>query len=129
MKVSNLPDQVVRSIRKLRYDRILEKHEGPENWDSVFRYHSPEVMLIEGRHVLLPVAQEQHRNISVLRTIVSDDGESLTIFLKDTTYLPDPKEEMFFAGRVAVCDKLPGTKLYVAIMYHEWFIISFPRQI
>jgi len=35
MKVAELPLEMIEKIKKYRGDRIIEKHEGPENWDSV----------------------------------------------------------------------------------------------
>jgi hypothetical protein len=68
----------------------------------------------------LPVAQLQHANITILRTIWSADGRSLTLFLKDTTRYDDT----FSSGFLAVCDRIPGEAFFLAIVYHEWFIIG-----
>ncbi len=57
---------------------------------------------------------------------MGDQGQSLTIFLKDTTFVDDPEMEIFWGGFVAVCDKMPGETFYIAILYHEWFIIEPP---
>jgi hypothetical protein len=124
LELSDLSPEVIERIKSYRYDRILEKHEGPERWAAVLEYYNPEFMVINGYNVLLPVAQEQHRHITVLRCIVSSDAQTLTLFLKDTTYAPHPEEEFFFAGRVAVCDKFEGEEFFLAILYHEWFIIE-----
>lgn len=120
MKLADLSPETLVKIKSVRWDRIIEKHEGPESWDSVFRYCNPELMVIDGNPVLLPLDQTQHPHITILRTIWSDDGKSLTLFLKDTTYDDDP----FMSGYVAVCDQLEGENLYLAILYHEWFIIE-----
>lgn len=124
MKLSNLSPAVIEKIKSYRYDRFVEKHEGPENWASVLKYDEPEFMVVNGYNVLLPIAQERHPNIKILRCIISDDGQTLTLFLKDTTNITDPDEELFFAGRVAVCDKFEGEEFFLAILYHEWFIIE-----
>ena len=126
MTLSSLARQAIEKIKTYRYDRILEKHEGPEDWRSTLTYGDPEFLEIAGRSVLLPVDREQHPNITILRCIVSEDGQSLTIFLKDTTYVDDPRLEMFDAGFVAVCDKVPGEDFFLAILYHEWFLITPP---
>ena len=83
-------------------------------------------MVINVYHVLLPVYKEHHPNITILRCIVSDNGQTLTLFLKDTTYVDNPDEEIFFAWFVAICDKVPGEEFFIAILYHEWFIIENP---
>jgi hypothetical protein len=73
--------------------------------------------------VLLPIGKEHLPNITVLRCIASDDGQTLTLFLKDTTFATDPRYETLMAGFLAICDKMPGEDFFVAIVYHEWFII------
>ncbi|MBW4551510.1 MAG: hypothetical protein KME35_10420 [Aphanocapsa sp. GSE-SYN-MK-11-07L] len=107
-------------MKTIRWDRIIEKHEGPEDWGSVFRYHEPEFMMIDDHSVLLPIEQSRHPNITILRTIWSADGQSLTLFFKDTTYEDDP----FMSGYLAVCDKVPGEEFFLTVVYHEWFIIE-----
>jgi hypothetical protein len=124
MKLSDLSPTTLKRLRAYRWDRIIEKHEGPEDWASVLKYDTPEFLLVEGRPVLLPVSQERHRNITILRCIVADDGQTLTLFLKDTTHVSDPQAEQFLAGFVAICDRFPGDDFFVAIIYHEWFIIK-----
>lgn len=126
MQLSNLSPAVIERIKSYRYDRILEKHEGPERWASVLRYHDPEFMVVNGYHVLLPIPRQQHPNSTILRCIVSHDGRTLTLFLKDTTHITDPADELFFAGRVAVCEKFEGEQFFLATLYHEWFIVDNP---
>jgi hypothetical protein len=120
MKLSDLSPEALDRIRTVRWDRIIEKHEGPEDWDSVFKYYEPEFMMIEGRSVLLPVEKSHHSNITILRSIWSADGKSLTVFLKDTTY----DDDHFFCGYMAVCDKVAGDDFFLAVLYHEWFVIE-----
>jgi hypothetical protein len=67
---------------------------------------------------LLPVDRENHGHIHVDRCIVSTDGKTLTVFLQDTTYGTD----VFDAGYVAVCEKVPEQDRYIAIVYHECWI-------
>ncbi|MBI1842023.1 MAG: hypothetical protein HYR88_14380 [Verrucomicrobia bacterium] len=124
MKLSELSYSAIQRIRSCRFDRIIEKHEGPERWASVLDYHQPEFLAINGYDVLLPVGREHHPHVSVLRCIVADDARTLTLFLKDTTHVTDPVDEESFAGRVAICDRLEGEEFFLAILYHEWFIIE-----
>jgi len=124
MKLADLPVEMVVRIQSLNYDRILEKHEGPGHWADEFSYGKPEILLLDGRNVLLPVEQEQHPNITLLRSIVSSDERTLTLFLKDTTYTDGSENDWLDAGRLAICERLPGTEVYVATVYHEWFIIE-----
>ena len=120
MKLSELSTSTQELIKSVRWDRIIEKHEGPENWGSVLKYYEPEFLEIEGRWVLLPVERSHHPNITILRTIWSADGNSLTLFLKDTTY----DDEDFLSGYMAVCDKVKGEYFFLEVLYHEWFVIE-----
>lgn len=120
MKIANLTAEALEKIKTYRFDRIVEKHEGPENWEAFFRYYDLEFIRFNGHDVLLPVDREYHPNITLLRCIESADGQSLTLFLKDITYEDSP----FCAGFLAVCDRLPGENFFLAIVYHEWFIID-----
>jgi hypothetical protein len=120
MKLADLSPSVLAKISSIRWDRIIEKHEGPETWESVLAYYEPEFLAVERRWVLLPVAASQHPNLTILRTIWSESGHSLTLFLKDTTYDDDP----FFSGYMAVCERVKGEEFYLAVVYHEWFIIE-----
>ncbi len=120
MKVIDLSNETLAKIKTVRWDRIIEKHEGPETWESEFKYGEPEFIEIEGRWVLLPVEASRHQNITILRAIWSADGNSLTLFLKDTTF----DDDMFMSGYMAVCDRPKGEEFFLAVLYHEWFIIE-----
>ena len=120
MKIADLDQDCSVAIKSVRWDGIIEKHEGPEDWESVLRWYDPEFMLIDGRSVLLPVERSRHDNITILRTIWSADGHSLTLFLKDTTY----GDDWLTSGFMAVCDRMVDQAFYLAIVYHEWFIIE-----
>ena len=116
VKVSDLSPDVAAKIERRRYDQIVNKHEGPETWGSLEYY---EFIRCGPYHVLLPVDKEHHSNITIRRCITSDDHQSLTIFLEDVTY-----EKGIFAGRIAVCDKFEDQASFIAILYHECFIIE-----
>lgn len=73
--------------------------------------------------MLLPVDRKQHANITIRRSIFSADGQTLTLFLTDTTYFGG--DDLIFAGYLAVCDKLPGEEFFLAIIYHEWFATEY----
>jgi hypothetical protein len=55
MKLTGLSPETLEKIKPVRWDRIIEKHEGPEDWESVLKYYEPEFMMIEGHPVLLPI--------------------------------------------------------------------------
>jgi len=120
MKLSDLSAETLEKIKSVRWDRIIEKHEGPEDWESVLEYYEPEFMDIAGYPVLLPVERSHHQNITILRSIWSADGKSLTLFLKDITF----GDDLFDCGYMAVCDLVTGEDFFLAILYHEWFVIE-----
>lgn len=127
MYLSKLSPSALEKLKSWRWDRIIEKHEGPERWEDTLRYLDPEFLEIDGADVLLPVAKEQHRNITIRRCIPSADGLVLTVFLKDRTYVPKPEDEYFAAGYLAVCERIPGEAFYAAVLYHEWFMVENPK--
>ena len=120
MKLADLRAETIEKIKTYRFDRMVEKHEGPEDWEAFFRYYNLEFLQLNGHDVLLPLDREHHPNIGLIRCIESTDGQSLTIFLKDITYGDDP----FSAGFLAVCDRLPGENFFMALVYHESFIVD-----
>ena len=124
LRIPELTDEVLATIKARRYDRMVEKHEGPESWESFFRYGDPEFLQVQGFDVLLPVEKEHHPNITFLRVLVAEQRSALTIFLKDTTFVEEPNDEWFMAGFLAVCERMPGENFYIASVYHEWFIIE-----
>jgi hypothetical protein len=119
MRVADLSPEVRRRIAGMRFDWFVEKHEGPWEWGSWIDAMGVEFMTIDGRDVLLPVEGDHHPNITIVRCIPSADGDVLTIFLRDTTFWSD-----MFAGLLAVCEKVPGEDWYIALVYHEWFVID-----
>ncbi len=38
-------------------------------------------------------------------------------------------DDMFDSGYIAVCDRLQGEDFFLAILYHEWFIVNNPPEI
>lgn len=66
------------------------------------------------------IDREYHANITILRTTWSGDGNSVTIFLTDSTYELDASG----VGYVAICNKVAGEEFWLAVVYHEWFIIE-----
>jgi hypothetical protein len=123
MKLADVSLQALDKVRRMRYDYLVRKHEGPFDWRTELELADPEFLHVNGYDVLLPLERNQHPNITVLRCIVRDGGNSLTLFLKDTTDIADSREEVWAAGFVAVCDRVEGEAFFVAILYHEWFIV------
>ena len=127
LTLADLSFEAISKIRAYQWDGIIEKHEGPEDWNSTLTTYNPELLSAAGFPILLPVGRERNPNITILRSIVSRDGDSLTVFLKDTTHYPDPEDELFWTGRMAVCDRVPGEEFFLAIVFHEWFVIDSGR--
>ena len=117
MKIRDIPEETRQRIAKVRFDRIIEKHEGPFDWD--WWINEADFLELDGRWVLLPVPREDHANIHLVRSVLSKDEETVTLFLRDTTYDSEP----LFAGRLAVCERFPGASFYVAMVYHEWYAV------
>ena len=137
MKFAELSASALQTIKAYKWDSIVGKHEGPWDYGGLldvpdselafvreFGAFELEFINIHGFDVLLPVERQHHQNITILRCIESADGNTLTIFLKDTTYLEDSQEEFSEAGFMAVCDKCPNENFYIAIVYHEWFMVD-----
>ena len=123
MKVRDLSQETLQEIKAYRYDRLVGKHEGPFDWEDMFKYYEPEFLELDGRFVLLPLDKSRHANITILRIVIDKEGKTLTIFLKDTTY-SDSSDDEFFSGFVAICDKVPDENFFTTIFYHEWFILD-----
>ena len=98
----------------------MEQHEGSEDWEAFFRYYALEFLQLDGHDVLLLLDRECHSNIGLLRCIESAARQSLTILLKNITY----GDGSFSARFLAVYDRLPRENFFLAIVYHEWFIID-----
>jgi hypothetical protein len=124
MKVKDLSKETLQKVKAYRYDRLVGKHEGPEQWEDMFKYYEPEFLELEGKFVLLPLDKSRHVNITILRTIIDKEDKTLTIFLKDTTYSDSPDDELFMAGFVAICDGVLDENFFITIFYHEWFILE-----
>lgn len=116
MKIADLPLEIAGKLEKCLYDRLIDKHEGPETWGLLEDY---EFLKIDDFEVLLPVEKLHHPNIAIVKIITSEDKRTLTLFLRDTTY-----ETGLFAGRIAVCSKFESEDFLVAVLYHECFIVE-----
>lgn len=120
MKFAELKPETIEKLKTRLYDRIVEKHEGPERWKWKIEHGECEFIQTGEHFVLLPVYLEQLPNITILRVIESKDGNALTVFLKDTTYGDDD----FFSGFMAVCERFAGEDFFTATVYHEWFVLD-----
>lgn len=117
MRLQDLTAATLSKAATYRWDRIIEKHEGPEDWEYLLRDNIVEFIRIDGFDVLLPVDKENHVSITIERCIVSSDRETLTVFLNDSTC-----DSGMFGGYMAICEKVPNQDWYIAIVYHECWI-------
>jgi hypothetical protein len=134
MRIDDLSPDTLERLKKVRWDRFIEKHEGPFDWASELRRYDPDDFIYKvypdydaeaeypefiqiGEHwVLLPIGKKHHPNLTILHYFLSQDASKLVLYLKDTTYYED--------GFVAICDRFDAT-FYVATFYHEWYIIDY----
>lgn len=143
MSIDDLSPETLARLSASRWDRIIEKHEGPETWERKLRVRNyspddiiyrlepdfdpvaarPEFMFIGDYWTLLPVSRKQHANITILHHFLSEDHGKLVIYLKDTTY----DDSLLGAGYVTICDRQPEN-FYLATLYHEWFIIDYDPE-
>lgn len=129
LKVADLSAAVRERILSCRYDSIVEKHEGPLDWEwrldpGDSEFPPADFLLIAGQNVLLPIGRDHHANVTPLRWFFSEDREQFVVFLKDTTFVETSDDEFFSAGFVAICEKFPEENFYLATLYHEWFMVS-----
>ncbi|SPF31402.1 conserved hypothetical protein [Syntrophobacter sp. SbD1] len=116
--IEEISPEASNKVKNYRYDILIEKHElFPWKWDIEQNFGA--FLNIGDLNVLLPVGRENQANISVLRCIISDDRETLTIFLKDTTYYSGSD-----AGFVAVCERVPLENWYIAFVYHACRLVT-----
>ncbi len=124
LRFQELLPETIDLIKTMYYDRIIEKHEGPERWEIMVDHYNLEFIEVEGRAVLLPVDQEHHPQITILRAMIEQNEQTMTLFFKDRTFAFESEPEHFTTGFVAVCEKFPSEPFYITILYHEWFIID-----
>ncbi len=142
LKIENISQQTREKILPLRYDQIVEKHEGPFDWEyklggreldtNLLKYfpdHDPiaetaQFLEIGSYNVLLPIGRKHHPNITILHHFFGQDLTKLVIYLKDTTY----DDDVYGSGYIAVCDLIQPENFYLATLYHEWFIIDYDKD-
>lgn len=143
MKVKELSPTTLATLKNKRYDRIVEKHEGPETWDwqlprseeriqklkevyqgSHYDFsmdNHAEFIQLAGVDILLPIGSNHHANLTFLHYFFSEDRQKIVLYIKDTTY----EDDAFGAGFVAICEKYLNEPFYIATLYHEWYIIDY----
>lgn len=121
MKLADLSQETLEKIEMMQWDRITENYEGLWGWESVLRSSKPDFLIIDEHPVLLPVDCGYHSNITILRTIWSADNRSLTLLLRDVTCRDKNSRNDKY---IAICNRIAGEDFFLAILYHEWFLID-----
>ncbi len=140
LKIEELSPETIDKISQIRYDRIVEKHEGPFDWKEQFAKprelpkdflkhfpdynsieHKPQFLTVGKHNVLLPVGREHHSHITILHYFLSEDHSKLVIYLKDITYYDDD----FTTGFMTICDLIEPENFYISTVYHEWFMTNY----
>jgi hypothetical protein len=140
LTIEELSPETIVKISQIRYDRIIEKHEGPFSWKNEFDEpeelpkewlarmpdynpidEKPQFLTIDGHNVLLPVGREHHSHITILHHFLSEDRAKLVIYLKDSTYYEDD----LTIGFMSICDLVEPENFYISTVYHEWFMTHY----
>ena len=128
MLLSDLSPETLARIKSWRFDRISRKARGPGILTDLFEWADLESDGPRRAPIRAPTGLRRTSipNITVLRSYASPDGESITLFLKDTSlaryYSPDPGA-VLGQGSWPSADRVEPD-LYVAVVFHEWFIVE-----
>ncbi|MBE9052208.1 hypothetical protein IQ243_17605 [Nostocales cyanobacterium LEGE 11386] len=142
MKVADLPTSVIEELITSEYWRIdidpgLDaKHEFFIRWEYLLpnphtANYEPgelaEVVNFNGYDILLPIGQNHHPHLNLLRLNVSADETSLTLFLFDT-YHGSWFDNIHAAryGFLAVADRYQkyGCNFFIASYYHFSYLVG-----
>ena len=66
MKLRDLSPEIIESLKALRYDRMVEKHES-YRWEWSLNHGDVEFLNLGGNDVLLPIPPESHVTIQFVR--------------------------------------------------------------
>ncbi|MCA1598157.1 MAG: hypothetical protein LC769_03905 [Chloroflexi bacterium] len=129
MKLADLSPARRAWLRDCLYDSLIEKHEGPWGWGGYLLDSADhaEFLVLGGHEVLLPIPADHNPYITALHSVADADGQFVTLWLKDM-YLGSrypsysEKDAWGWAGRLAVCQRAPGTDWFVAVFYHEMYL-------
>ena len=94
MKIEDLAPEVRSKLGRVRYDHFVGKHEGPWEYESWPGQEELEFLSAAGLWILLPIDRDNHSNITFERVIASQDAQTLTIFLRDTTFVDSPSDSL-----------------------------------
>lgn len=111
----SLPDDLRPLLASYHVDMLVEKHEG---WgDRYATDPNTRIALIGEYKVVLPIWYRRESKINILQIAPSTDGNMLTIYLLDSSYIEND-------GFVAIAEKIPDTDIYVAVIFHNSFWVA-----
>lgn len=141
--IGDIPAPILERIKQLRYDRILEKHEGPWNWSSALKYGDACILSLTEKKadvigtVLMPFDERFLEDIEVTFCDTMPDGmgggKLLLFFVCPSLAGYDNAEgrNRQWSGFCAVCNRIPiddeSTEyedFYVTVMLHETFFLE-----
>jgi len=114
MKLSELSEEAREKIKSHSWNQIVGTPQGSSPWEFVLDFKNPELIEIEGYHVLLPMQKERVLRQTIQRCIPSADGNTLILSFQDLSY-GDDGEPLF----LAICDKLPGEDIFLTTTLYE----------
>jgi hypothetical protein len=114
MKLSECSDKAIEKIKSHSWNNIVGRREASYAWGFVLDFENPELVDIEGYHVLLPMPKERFSRQTIRRCIPSIDGKTLVLSFQDLSF-GDDSEPLFFA----ICDKLPGEDIFLTTTLYE----------
>lgn len=130
MKFADVPQDVKDRLKTRRYDKFVEKHEGPWDYEYLVKNDLAEFLMVDGQAILLPIAHEDgFDKITVNRCIASADGNNITLFLRDRFYsdayeVDEEREKWFYEGFVAICERFEQENFFIALVYHSYYIVE-----
>jgi len=115
MKLSELSEEVREKIKSHNWKKMVGTRESSSSsWEYILDFYNPELVDIEGYHVLLPMRKDRFSSQTIQRCIPSADGNTLTLSFQDLSY-GDDSEPHF----LAICDKLPGEDFFLTTTLYE----------
>lgn len=138
MQVADLSPEQRQQLAAYALDTLREKHEG-WSWDIPLNYSA--FFTFDGYEVLLPIAEEDRANVSLIWLAVGADGNVLTLYIEDTTTwneiqtnpaYQDYREPAWMKPRytdfIAICEKVPGQPYYITTLYHQGSVSREPGR-
>jgi len=114
MKLSEFSEEVRDKRKSHSWENIIGTHGSSSPWGFILDFDNPELVDIEGYHVLLPMRKECFSSQTIQRCIPSADGNTLILSFQDLSY-GDDSEPHF----LAICDKLPGEYFFLTTTLYK----------